>query len=57
MNGGGAMELPVASVVHAFSNDLLKANSGPLLTADRFSHLVLMAFVTIYLAPVTLLFS
>ncbi len=56
MNGRGAVELVVASVVLGLSNDLLKAKviSEPLLTADQFSGLVLMAFVTTLLAPITL---
>ncbi len=56
MNGRGAVELVVASVVLGLSSDLLKAKviSEPLLTADQFSGLVLMAFVTTLLAPITL---
>jgi len=56
MNGRGAVELVVASVVLGLSNDLLKAKviSEPLLTGDQFSGLVLMAFVTTLLAPITL---
>ncbi|MBW1772664.1 MAG: cation:proton antiporter [Deltaproteobacteria bacterium] len=56
MNGRGAMELVVASVVLGLSNDLLKSKviSEPLLTIDQFSGLVLMAFVTTLMAPITL---
>jgi Kef-type K+ transport system membrane component KefB len=56
MNGRGAVELVVASVVLGLSNDLLKAKviSEPLLTGDQFSGLVLMAFVTTLMAPITL---
>jgi hypothetical protein len=56
MNGRGAVELVVASVVLGLSNDLLKSKviSEPLLTGDQFSGLVLMAFVTTLLAPITL---
>ena len=56
MNGRGAVELVVASVVLGLSDDLLKAKviSEPLLTGDQFSGLVLMAFVTTLLAPITL---
>lgn len=56
MNGRGAVELVVATVVINLSNDLL--NSGaigePLLTQNQFSGLVLMAFVTTIAAPLTL---
>ena len=56
MNGRGAVELVVASVVLGLSNDLLKSKliTEPLLTGDQFSGLVLMAFVTTLLAPITL---
>ncbi|MGD9022506.1 MAG: cation:proton antiporter [Deltaproteobacteria bacterium] len=56
MNGRGAVELVVASVVLTLSQDLM--NSGtigePLLTNDQFSALVLMAFITTLLAPISL---
>jgi len=56
MNGRGAVELVVASVVLNLSQELMKKNviSEPLLTGDQFSGLVLMAFVTTLLAPITL---
>jgi len=56
MNGRGAVELVVASVVLGLSNDLLKSKVivEPLLTTDQFSGLVLMAFITTLLAPITL---
>jgi len=56
MNGRGAVELVVASVILGLSDDLLKSKviSEPLLTTDQFSGLVLMAFVTTLLAPITL---
>jgi Kef-type K+ transport system membrane component KefB len=56
MNGRGAVELVVASVVLGLSKDLLNAKiiTEPLLTPDQFSGLVLMAFVTTLLAPITL---
>jgi Kef-type K+ transport system membrane component KefB len=56
MNGRGAVELVVASVVLDLGNDLLKSKviTEPLLTTDQFSGLVLMAFVTTLLAPITL---
>jgi Kef-type K+ transport system membrane component KefB len=56
MNGRGAIELVVASVVIRLSDELLKANviSAPLLTSGQFAGLVLMAFVTTLIAPVSL---
>jgi len=56
MNGRGAVELVVASVVLNLSQELMKSKviSEPLLTNDQFSALVLMAFVTTLLAPITL---
>jgi len=56
MNGRGAVEMVVASVVITLSNDLLAKNeiTEPLLTEPQFSALILMAFVTTLLAPITL---
>ncbi len=56
MNGRGAVEMVVASVVITLSNDLMANNiiSEPLLTEHQFSGLILMAFVTTILAPITL---
>nr|WP_258539235.1 cation:proton antiporter [Dissulfurirhabdus thermomarina] len=56
MNGRGAVELVVASVVLEVSRRLLAEGriAEPLLTAPQFSGLVLMAFVTTFLAPLTL---
>jgi len=56
MNGRGAVEIVVASVVLKLSDELLKANPGmqPLLTPDQFSALILMAFITTLMAPLTL---
>ncbi len=56
MNGRGAVELVVASVVLNLSAELMNKNviGEPLLTGDQFSALVLMAFVTTILAPITL---
>jgi Kef-type K+ transport system membrane component KefB len=56
MNGRGAVELVVASVVMNLSNDLMAANaiSEPLLTQNQFSALILMAFITTLMAPLTL---
>jgi len=59
MNGRGAVEIVVASVVIKLSNELLTANPdmAPLLTQDQFSALILMAFITTLLAPLTLRWS
>ena len=56
MNGRGAVELVVATVVLGLSEDLMIANliSEPLLTQDQFSALILMAFVTTLIAPISL---
>jgi Kef-type K+ transport system membrane component KefB len=56
MNGRGAVELVVATVVLKQSQELMANGviSDPLLTGDQFSALVLMAFVTTFLAPVSL---
>jgi len=56
MNGRGAVELVVASVVIKLSQDLLGAHviDEPLLTQEQFSGLVLMAFVTTLMAPISL---
>ncbi len=56
MNGRGAVEMVVASVVLALGNDLLDQGiiDTPLLTQDQFSALIFMAFVTTILAPITL---
>jgi Kef-type K+ transport system membrane component KefB len=59
MNGRGAVELVVASVVIKLSDRLLSegAISESLLTEQQFSALVLMAFVTTIIAPLTLKWS
>ena len=59
MNGRGAVEIVVASVVLKLSNELLTSNPGmdPLLTQDQFSALILMAFITTLMAPLTLKWS
>jgi len=56
MNGRGAVELVVATVVLGLSEDLMIANliSEPLLTQDQFSALILMAFITTLIAPISL---
>jgi len=53
MNGRGAVELVVAAVVLAHSNELMNAGiiTTPLLTDIQFSALVFMAFVTTIMAP------
>ena len=59
MNGRGAVELVVASVVIKLGNQLLADGviSEPLLTANQFSALVLMAFVTTVMTPLLLKWS
>jgi hypothetical protein len=56
MNGRGAVELVVAVVVVKLSDRLMAAGSiaEPLLTNDQFSALILMAFITTFIAPITL---
>jgi Kef-type K+ transport system membrane component KefB len=56
MNGRGAVELVVATVVLHQSQELMAKGviSAPLLTEDQFSALLLMAFVTTILAPISL---
>ncbi len=56
MNGRGAVELVVATVVIKLSNELLKANriTEPLLTQEQFSAFVLMAFITSLITPILL---
>ncbi len=59
MNGRGAVELVVATVVIKLSNELLtqKSIAEPLLTTNQFSALVLMAFITTLLTPILLKWS
>ena len=56
MNGRGAVELVIATVVLKQSEELMAKGviSAPLLTDVQFSALILMAFVTTFLAPVSL---
>jgi len=56
MNGRGAVELVVATVVLNLSDSLLQSGTidAPLLTTDQFSGLVVMAFVTTFIAPISL---
>lgn len=56
MNGRGAVELVVASVVLNLSTELLSKGhiASPLLTGEQFSALILMAFITTLMAPLTL---
>ena len=56
MNGRGAVELVVATVVLKLSDELMAMNviGEPLLTNDQFSGLVLMAFITTLIAPLSL---
>jgi Kef-type K+ transport system membrane component KefB len=59
LNGRGAVELVIATVMIKLSNDLMAkgAISEPLLTNVQFSALVLMAFLTTMIAPITLKWS
>jgi hypothetical protein len=59
MNGRGAVEIVVASVILKLSGELMSSNviSEPLLTQDQFSALIFMAFITTLLAPITLKWS
>jgi len=56
MNGRGAVELVVATVVLNLSNELMASQTipAPLLTSDQFSALILMAFITTLIAPISL---
>jgi hypothetical protein len=56
MNGRGAVELVVAMVIIRLSDQLMSSGviDHPLLTQDQFSGLVLMAFVTTIIAPVSM---
>ena len=59
MNGRGAVELVVATVVTALSKQLMASGviTSPLLTEVQFSALVLMGFVTTLITPMTLKWS
>lgn len=59
MNGRGAVEIVVATVVLKLSEELVSTQviSEPLLTRDQFSALILMAFITTLIAPLTLKWS
>jgi Kef-type K+ transport system membrane component KefB len=59
MNGRGAVELVVASVIIKLSAEMLESGAitEPLLTGGQFSALIIMAFVTTMIAPVTLRWS
>jgi Kef-type K+ transport system membrane component KefB len=56
MNGRGAVELVVAAVVIKLSAQLIEAQNitEPLLTQDQFSALVIMAFITTMIAPISM---
>jgi Kef-type K+ transport system membrane component KefB len=56
MNGRGAVEVVVASVILKLSSDLISSGviAEPLLTQGQFSALILMAFITTLIAPLTL---
>jgi Kef-type K+ transport system membrane component KefB len=59
LNGRGAVELVIASVVLKLSGELMSSGAltEPLLTQDQFSALIIMAFVTTLAAPITLRWS
>ena len=59
MNGRGAVELVVATVVMTLSNELMGTGviTTPLLTEIQFSALVLMGFLTTLVTPMTLKWS
>ena len=59
MNGRGAVELVVASVIVKLSNELLSSGAitDPLLTQQQFSALIIMAFITTLLSPICLKWS
>jgi Kef-type K+ transport system membrane component KefB len=59
MNGRGAVELVIASVFLKTSNDLMASGTitEPLITANQFSALILMAFITTLIAPISLKWS
>jgi len=59
MNGRGAVEIVVATVVIKLSADLMTSGliAEPLLTQDQFSALILMAIITTLIAPITLRWS
>ena len=56
MNGRGAVELIVAKAVLLLSFSLMEAKviTEPLLTQSQFTILILMAFVTTFLTPISL---
>ena len=56
MNGRGAVELIVAAVAMRLSGELMAAGkiTSPLLTTDQFSAMIFMAFVTTFIAPISL---
>ncbi len=56
MNGRGAVEMVIAAVVLKLSDKLLADQkiTEPLLTDDQFSALIVMAFITTIIAPLSL---
>ncbi|MBE9527649.1 MAG: cation:proton antiporter [Proteobacteria bacterium] len=56
MNGRGAIELVIAVVVVNLSDQLMASGSitEPLLTNEQFSALILMAFITTLISPISL---
>jgi Kef-type K+ transport system membrane component KefB len=59
LNGRGAVELVIASVIIKLSDNLVSEGviSEPLLTDMQFSALILMAFITTFIAPLSLKWS
>ena len=59
MNGRGAVEVVIASIVIKLSDELMSSGSiaDPLLTNGQFSALIMMAFITTMMAPITLKWS
>ncbi|GAB4389292.1 MAG: cation:proton antiporter [Thermodesulfovibrionales bacterium] len=59
LNGRGAVELVIATVILKLSNNLMAEGviPEPLLTETQFSALILMAFVTTLMSPLTLKWS
>jgi len=59
LNGRGAVELVIATVILKLSDTLMAEGvlTEPLLTEIQFSALILMAFITTLMAPITLKWS
>ena len=59
MNGRGAIELILAALVLELSREMMNAGTltEPLLTESQFSALILLAFITKFVAPLTMKWS